>query len=305
LATDEAARKVGRICGSCSAARSYSYARAVEDLAGFQPREPIELARLIVTELERLYNHLADIAAAASAAGFAVGFARGMALKERIMRLAQLACGHRLLFDAIVPGGVLLANRTVLAEEIERLRRRIAAYLASLFGNASLVSRWERAGVVSADVARAWGAVGPAARGSAGVIDVRTFAPYGAYAGHAPEVAHATSGDVFARVAIKRDELLESLRLISAALRELGDAPLPVTATVLPRDGVAYGVVEGPRGAEVVALQVAEGRIARLHVIAASFRNWPVVVRAMEDNIVPDFPLVNKSFNLCYACADR
>jgi Ni,Fe-hydrogenase III large subunit len=305
LSALEAAPKVARICGGCSAARSFAFVRAVEQLAGYMPDEPIELARLIVAELERLYNHVHDVAAAASAAGYAVGFARGMALKERIMRLCALACGHRLLFDAIPPGGAVLTNRTKLASELNTLRSDLERFLANLFGNASLVSRWQRAGLLTPAVAEACGAVGPAARGSAGTIDVRAFAPYGAYASLTPSIARATSGDVFARVAVKRDEMLESLRLLKVALNALGATPLPEPGVIHPRDGIAYGVVEGPRGCEVVALRVRAGRIARLHVISSSFRNWPVVVRAMEDTIVPDFPLVNKSFNLCYACADR
>ena len=109
-----------------------------------------------------------------------------------------------------------------------------------------------------------------------------------------------------ARVRVKRDELLESLVLIRRTLEALGAATLPPPSSLEPQAGVALSVVEGPRGAELVAVHVDHrARIERIHVISASYRNWPLVARAMENNIVPDFPLVNKSFNLCYACADR
>lgn len=304
-----AAAKVARICGGCSAARSYAYALALEALAGVTPEPEVDLARLIAAELERAYNHLADLAASASGAGFAVGFARGMALKERAMRLCRFACGHRLLFDAIVPGGLgrpMLEDRREFGTELAAFERDVRDYAEWLFANASLTARWERAGIVEPETLRAFGAVGPAARAGGGSIDIRTFAPYGAYGEFSPAVARAVASDAFARTAVKRDELLESLRLMRRALNELGNAVLPSAQRVEPQPGTALQVVEGARGAEFVAVHVGErGVIERVHFISASYRNWPLVARAMEDNIVPDFPLVNKSFNLCYACADR
>jgi Ni,Fe-hydrogenase III large subunit len=303
------ASRVARICGSCSAARSLAYARALETLSGVEVSASIDLARLVVAELERIYNHLGDLAASSSGAGWAVGFAHGMALKEEAMRLNQIASGHRLLFDAIVPGGVsasVLAERRTVRAGLAALERRTDRYLRELFGNASLISRWHGAGIVSHDTSRAFGAVGPAHRASHGTVDVRSFSPYGAYRSLPLRVARASTGDTLARCQVKRAELLESFRIIREALAVQGDAALPVVLQLSPAAGSVVTVVEGPRGAEVVALRTERnGTIARLHVISASYRNWPLVTRAMEGNIVPDFPLVNKSFNLCYACVDR
>ncbi|HEY9085396.1 MAG TPA: hypothetical protein VIN40_05610 [Candidatus Tyrphobacter sp.] len=300
---------VARICGSCSAARSLAYANALEMLSSVGVSVPVHLARLVIAELERVYNHLGDLAASSSGAGSAVGFARGMALKEEAMRLNQIASGHRLLFDAIVPGGVsasVLGERRAVRAGLAVLERRTERYLDELFGNASLVSRWHGAGVVPPDASRAFGAVGPAHRASHGTVDIRAFAPYGAYRGLSIRVAHASSGDAFARCLVKRAELTESFRIARDALAAIGDSALPDVQHLSPGAGSVVTVVEGPRGAEVVALRTGSvGAVERLHVISASYRNWPLVVRAMEGNIVPDFPLVNKSFNLCYACADR
>jgi Ni,Fe-hydrogenase III large subunit len=305
----EAARLVARICGGCSAARSLAYALAVEELSGCAPAREIGLVRLVAAELERLYNHLADLAACASGAGYAAGFARGMALKERVMRLCSQAFGHRLLFDAIVPGGLGPAgftDRMGFAAALRDVERATGAYLDALFANGSLASRWDGAGIVSAKIAAAFGAVGPAARASGGRTDIRALVPYAAYGALPVTVAGRDAGDALARCEVKRDELAESFRLIRAALGELGDAPLPEPLAVRPGAGVALRAVEGPRGAEIVAVHTdPQGRLGRAHVISASFRNWPLVGRAMQGNIVPDFPLVNKSFNLCYACADR
>ncbi|MHB8147809.1 MAG: hydrogenase large subunit [Vulcanimicrobiaceae bacterium] len=305
----DAARFLARICGSCSAARSYAYAHALETLANVDIDERTNLARVIIAELERIYNHLADLAACAAGAGWGPGFAKGMALKERAMRLCHLASGHRLLFEAIVPGGVsatTLRDPARLGVELRTAEAAVEAYLKALFGNTSLLSRWHRTGIVTHDAARAFGAVGPTHRAAKGEIDVRAFAPYGAYRQFPVKVAHATSSDVFARCRVKRDEIGTSFHLIHEALAQLGGSPPPPPRAFVVRPGTAIGVVEGPRGAETVAAHVDEnGHLERLHVISASYRNWPLVARAMDGNIIPDFPLVNKSFNLCYACVDR
>jgi Ni,Fe-hydrogenase III large subunit len=303
-----AAPRVARICGACSAARSWSYARALEELADCTCAEASDYARVAIAELERIYNHLFDLAQAAAGAGYGYSQTHGLGLKERAHALCAAASGHRLLFDAIVPGGVaagVLRDPAAVARALGALEADVERYAASLFGNESVTARWHRSGIVPRAVAVAFGAVGPAARASGGTVDVRDASPYGAYRELEVAVAGAPDGDVFARCAVKRDELREAFRLARVALDRVGPASPPPLA-LRPAAGIALGCVEGPRGAEAVAVRVDDdGRLARAHFMSASYRNWPVVALAMEGNIVPDFPLVNKSFNLCYACADR
>jgi formate hydrogenlyase subunit 5 len=305
----DAARFVARVCGGCSASRSMAYAQALETLAGVSMDPWTHLARLVILELERLYNHLADIAACASAAGWMPGFARGMALKEMAMRVCALASGHRLLFDAIVPGGIgssTLQTPDGVFRFMSALQDDVARYLDALFGNASVLARWRGAGTVSKEVARAFGIVGPARRSVGDDLDVRTLLPYGAYRALPANSALASSGDAYARCCVKRDEIRESFRLVLEALVAMrGESPTHASTFAIGA-GTAAGAVEGARGIETVAIHVDDrGRLERIHIISASYRNWPVVARAMDGNIVPDFPLVNKSFNLCYACVDR
>jgi formate hydrogenlyase subunit 5 len=120
------------------------------------------------------------------------------------------------------------------------------------------------------------------------------------------QCAHASKGDVAARCDVKRAELFESFRIIDDALKTLGVTGQNAPKLCSPAEGVATAAVEGPRGTETMSLECdRSGAITRLHTISPSYRNWPVVTRAMEGNIIPDFPLINKSFNLCYSCADR
>lgn len=306
----DAAPSVARICGACSASRSLAYAMALEDLAQAELPPEVEIARAVFAELERAYNYLGDLAAAAAGAGWNRGFTQGMRLKERGMRLCAMASGHRLLFDAIVPGGIrggVLSDREHLSSALHEQHDDVRRFLEELFGNASVRSRWRNAGTLPTHTATAFAASGPAGRASHAGYDVRALAPYGAYRHLAPHrQAAATGGDTLARCSVKRADLETSLALIDELLRRLDEAPLPPAAALPVRTGVAVACVEGPRGAETVAVESDDrGKLARLHVISASFRNWPVVARAMDGNIVPDFPLVNKSFNLCYACMDR
>jgi Ni,Fe-hydrogenase III large subunit len=306
----DASPRVARICGSCSAARSFAFARAVEAIAGVEIPQPVEYARIVISELERIYNHLGDLAAASAGAGWGKGFADGMAAKERAMRTCARASGHRLLFDAIRPGGVgqgVLADPAGLRIDVGHLEACADSFVEMLFSNRSVVDRWRGAGHVSKSLATAFAASGPAGRASGAGFDMRRLAPYGAYRELAiADVTAARIGDSYARCAHKRVELVESFRLVREALGRVGREPLRSAPLDRIGSGIAACAVEGPRGAETVAVELDDaGDIVWFHAISASYRNWPVVARAMDGNIIPDFPLVNKSFNLCYACADR
>jgi Ni,Fe-hydrogenase III large subunit len=304
-----AAPRVARICAACSAARSWSYARALEQLAAHVCDERSEYARVVAAEFERIYNHLFDLASAAAGAGYGYGQTHGLGLKERAQVLCAEGFGHRLLFDAIVPGGVragVLREPQTLRAGTAALRREARAYVRALLGNVSVLRRFEGAGVLAPQTARAFGAVGPARRASGGTLDLRDLLAYGAYAELRPAVHAEGAGDVAARVRVKAEELDAAFDLVDRALDALNGAAPPPPRDIAPAAGAAVAVTEGPRGAETIALACdAGGVLARIHVRSASFRNWPAVLRAMEGNIVPDFPLVNKSFNLCYACVDR
>jgi Ni,Fe-hydrogenase III large subunit len=185
------------------------------------------------------------------------------------------------------------------------LQESVEEYAGALLDNSSLVSRWKGTGVLTNEAARALAAVGPAHRASGGSVDVRDAAPYGAYQWLPAIPAREEAGDVFARCRVKIAELRDSFRLIARAFSGLGEYQLELSTIVPPNSGDSVTVVEGPRGAETVAVTLSGGLVERVHFISASYRNWPSVAHATIANIIPDAPLVNKSFNLCYACADR
>ncbi len=305
----EIAPLIARICGGCSVARSWTYARALESMAGLACGEATEFARVVLAELERLYNHVFDLANAASGAGYGRGLAAGLGLKERILQLCAAATQHRLMFDAIVPGGVrtgVLRDPQALRADLRAVRRQVERFVKDMFENRSVIRRIAGAGLGDSQTARLFGACGPATRACGVELDARTLCAYGAYAGLDVRIATAKGGDVLARCNVKRSEIAESFRLIDASLAVLAKSSIPEPQRVECGVGRVTVATEGSRGIETVSVEVKEdGTIERLHVISASYRNWPTVARAMEGNIIPDFPLVNKSFNLCYSCMDR
>jgi Ni,Fe-hydrogenase III large subunit len=304
-----AAAHVARICGGCSVAHSIAYAQALEESAGVTCEEPVRAARVVLGELERAYNHVFDIASMCGGAGYSAGRVAGLALKEKIMRIAAAATGSRLLFDAVIPGGIApraLRDPFAVRDAVRALRPALERYVREIAEAISVQRRFEGSGRLSLQTAESFGVVGPALRASGGSADVRADRPYAAYARFGLMVARESEGDVAARFRVKSQEIRESLRLIEEAFGVLGErapaSPLPLR----PGAGIVKSIVEGPRGAETLQVTIDEDAALRsFQLISASLRNWPGVAAAMEENIIPDFPLVNKSFNLCYACADR
>ena len=297
-----------RACGACAVSNGVAYAQASEAAQGLAPGRAMRKARTLLIELERLYNHLNDIAAICAGVGFASGNMVFAALKERAMRLNLEIGGHRFLFDAVrvgrsdleLAGEDLRGARAILRE----LRTDAAAAWRELEFATPFQARLDGVGLLEAGAARRLGAVGPAARASGIREDARSNSPGLWYeASFQPAKLEDPGGDVAARLRIRAAELEQSFELLDELLAE------PVESAPAGWGGApeALGVarVEGPRGETVCALEIEDGRIRRLHLRTASYANWPALAEATAGNLLPDFPLINKSFELCYACVDR
>ncbi|MDO8506925.1 MAG: NADH-quinone oxidoreductase subunit C [Candidatus Limnocylindria bacterium] len=301
-----------RLCGVCSLSHAVAYSQAIESLAGVLPSERARLIRSVLLELERLYNHIGDIANICAGAALQLGVHQGGVLKERLQELCAAVAGHRYLFGVACPGGV---RRDLDLGAQDRLRRVLAetaaefrSYLAALLETDSFMERVTGTGVLPRDLANELGAVGVAARASGIALDARATHPYAALRPGMVTPVVRTEGDVRARMLVRADEAFASFALVSALLDELaevgpGDLVTPIGP--LPADRWALGMVESPRGEAVHWLMTGpRGEIARYRVRSASY-NWAVVPFAVAGSLLPDFPLINKSFELCYACLDR
>jgi Ni,Fe-hydrogenase III large subunit len=280
-----------------------AYAHAWEEALGLVSSPELARVRTVLLELERLWSHLNDIAAVCSGAGMAAGNARFAALTERARRLNAQLTGHRFLFGTVAVGGSALASDFDPRDELDAIRAESSSAWRELLFNASFQDRLPDIGVVTADDARALGAVGPAARASGLAEDVRATSERLAYDGFEPVAPRRAVGDVQARLEQRAVEVLQTLAILDALL----DRPLvPAEAERGgPESSLGVGRVESPRGATLCVIERNGDRLERLRLRTGSYANWPVVAHAAAGNLLPDFPLINKSFELCYACADR
>ena len=299
----------GRIAGDTTVAFSWAYCMAAERaLNAFVPPRA-QWLRAVLLERERVANHLGDLGALGNDAGFAFGLAQFSRLKENWLRLNGRVFGHRLLMDQIVPGGVahdptaeFVGN---VGSQCDRVEAEVRTMQRIYEEQSGLQDRFTGAGKLTEHVAAHFSVCGMAARASGLGIDVRVNHPYAPYHEVRPRVICDDRGDVAARVAVRFNEVYESLRLIRELIGGLpdGEIVVPVDTSRPPSCGVGW--VEGWRGDIFVALETGEnGTITRCHCHDPSWQNWPALEHAIIGNIVPDFPLINKSFNLNYAGHD-
>jgi Ni,Fe-hydrogenase III large subunit len=229
------------------------------------------------------------------------------ALKERTQRVCAELTGHRFMFDAVTLTGAPAdpgdEARTAMRAEIAAVAADAATGARGLLFDTSLRDRISGPGRITADEVRELGVVGPAARAAGVAVDSRTDAAHLWYPGFAPVVPPTPAGDVAARLETRWVELAQSAGIVDALLSE----PLaPERAAPAAADaGHGVGIAESPRGRTVCTVEVVAGVVRRVHLRTGSYANWPAVASAATRAILPDFPLVNKSFELCYACVDR
>ena len=305
---EEATKLASRTSGDSTVAYAFAFAQAAE--AAMQVKVPSRASYLrgLMAELERLANHFGDIGAICNDASFSLMYAQCGILRERTLRAAEACFGHRLMMDAIVPGGVA---RDIALEGTEHVKTllaevwRIFPRLIELYDNtASLQDRTVTTGIVRPELAQQFGAGGYVGRASGRAFDARrvlTYAPYDKLSFEVPVLA---AGDVNARVWIRIREIEQSLSLIEQILAAAPSGEIKATIGKT-KSCEGLGVAEAFRGDVLVWLKLdGKGRVARCHLRDASWFQWPLLEAAIEGNIVADFPLCNKSFNCSYSGHD-
>jgi Ni,Fe-hydrogenase III large subunit/Ni,Fe-hydrogenase III component G len=309
LSLEDGARLAGRVSGDSTVAYAWAYAMAAEGATGTEPPPRAVALRGVLLELERIANHLGDLGYLGNDVALAFGFFQFWRLKEELLRLQGQVFGHRYLMDAIVPGGVArdLGRREaeLLLERLASIEREATALKAIYEDHAGAQDRFIMTGQVPLELAQTLGLTGLAGRASGVWHDLRVDHPVPPYRQLGVRMASHTRGDVAARVSVRFEEIAESIRLVQALAAELPPGALrsPLASASGDRRGVGW--VEGWRGDVLIALETTgAGRVHRAHPHDPSWRNWPLLERAVLGNIVPDFPLINKSFNLSYSGQD-
>ncbi len=298
------------ISGDSSFAHATAFCHAVERAAEVEVPPRARALRTVCLELERLYNHIADVGAICTDVAFVTAHMHAMRLKERILRVNEELTGNRLLRGMACLGGVRFDfgadQLRALAQLVDELEHQFNDLIELTRGNSGLRDRLETTGVLTPKVARDLGVVGIAGRASGFDHDLRRDFPHAFYDQVQFTVPVFTEGDVQRRFDVRRDEVFQSFGILRQVIERIPAGALAVRIGEVPPDRVALGYVEGWRGEIFHWLHTAPGnRLVRCKVKDPSLQNWPALSEAIPGNIVPDFPVVNKSFNLSYSGTDR
>jgi len=309
LSWADGVRLAGRVSGDSTVAHAIAYCRALEAMTGCTPPPRGLWLRAIMLERERIANHLGDIAAICNDVGFAFIFYQLNILKERIVSSNLRLFGHRFMMDRVVPGGVMVdldqAGIDCMLEELNKFEHEYEKLVRIYDDNPSLEDRLRTTGIFSIELAHDLGTVGVVARASGQSLDARIQAVFPPYDRFQPQMTVLNAGDVNARTWVRIEEIRDSLRLLREMLAELpaGRLCADFAPPVDERSGLA--LVEGWRGEIVYWLQSGtRGEVNRCMVRDPSSLNWLGLEQAVHGNIVPDFPVCNKSFNQSYAGHD-
>ena len=290
-----------RISGDTAVGHGLAYCQAIEEATGTEvPVRATEL-RMILLELERVYNHVADVGAMCNDVGFGIVHAKALTLRERLLRLNAAITGHRLLRGGVRLAGAKVAKLPTPAD-LQGIGAQFHELVDVALGQGIVVDRFTGTGFLSPADAEAIGVLGVVARASGSSFDARVVHPLAALPdGFTP--AGAQTGDVLGRFQTRVAEVDQSLALLAELCVRPG--PLEAEGVLNQAPGSGSGLIEGWRGAIAHRVELdREGRLKRVKVVDPSFFNWPALAVALQDTIVPDFPLVNKSFNLSYAGND-
>jgi Ni,Fe-hydrogenase III large subunit/Ni,Fe-hydrogenase III component G len=302
-AVGDAVELAEKVSGDTAVGHSLAYCLAVEEACGIAVPQRAQELRSILLELERLYNHVADVGALCNDVGFGLVNARALVLREQLLRLNAEVTGHRLLRGGLFPGGVVV-RRLPRPDELDEITTKFVELVNFACSNSILMDRFSGTAVLTAEHAAKIGVLGVVGRASGLTLDARVAHPLTAPPAEF-EIAGRPEGDVLARFRVRCDEVASSALLIDKyAGRSSGQ--LSAGSSLTPESGGhGSGIVEGFRGSIVHRVDVDDsGKLLRAKVVDPSFLNWPALAVALTDTIVPDFPLTNKSFGLSYAGND-
>lgn len=309
LSWGDASRLAGRVSGDTTVAHCLAYCQAVEAMTGCIPHDRALWLRALFLERERIANHLGDLGAICNDVAFAILLYQFHRIKEAVLRTNLKLFGHRFLMDKIVPGGVTAdidaAGVKMILAELDSLSKEFERLVVIYDENSSVEDRVRDTGILKSEKARDLGMVGFVARASGLNLDCRIHHPFPPYDRISVSIPILVSGDVHARAWVRVEEVRDSIRIIREILQTLPEGALasPIDAPQPDRSG--FAAVEGWRGEVIYWVQSGpKGEINRCMVRDPSSVNWLGLEQCIHGNIVPDFPLCNKSFNQSYSGND-
>jgi len=306
LRPEQAVFLAERVSGVGSVCHALAYCQAVEAAWGIEVPTRAQLLRVILAELERLYNHFHYFGLLAKTTTLKVASAEGLLLEERVKQLNGRLSGSRFLRSLLCVGGL---HRDIAAEhlgrELEPLIYEADAYLQALHSTASHLDRLMGTGVLPRQAAFDQGATGPVARASGLDRDLRRDHPYAAYGKLRFNVPVREKGDAMARAEVRAESLREAFALIVQAAGRLKAGPIHAEFTVPVGEQAGLGWTESPRGSLLYAVRIRDGRLQRVKIKSPSFSNWRVFPLTVHDTNMMDYAINEASFGLTIAGCDR
>ena len=300
-----------RICGICGFIHSTCYCQAVEKAAGIEVPRRARYVRTIMLELERIHSHLLWLGIAGHIVGFDTVLMQTWRIREPVMWLAEEISGNRKTYGMNTIGGLRRDIPADLARKaldvLAEVERESLAVRDAIVGDGTLMARTRDVGRLSGATAREVCTVGPPARGSGVAIDARIDHPYAAYDEVAVRIAVHEEGDTWARVLVRVEELLESIRLVREAIAGLPEGPiLTEIREEIPPGRLGISVVEAPRGEAVhVVLTGGDNRPYRWRVRAPTYPNLQAMPAMIAGAAIADVPITLGSLDPCFSCTER
>jgi formate hydrogenlyase subunit 5 len=296
-----------RVSGVGSVAHALAFCQAVEAASGCAVPARARVLRVLLAEMERLYNHMHYFGHLCHTTTLKVGEAEGKLLEEQAKQLNTRLTGSRFLRSILAVGGLRrdLAPKGWLGDALDALGERFARYARHMESTASHLDRLITTGRLDRRLAFDQGATGPVERGSGVDRDLRRDHPYAAYAELPPKVAVREDGDAHARAQVRMAEVEASIALIKRALETLPDGPVCGDCPIAP-DTEGLGWSESPRGTLFYAVHIGrDGKLARVKVKSPSYSNWRVFPFTVHDSNMMDYAINEASFGLTIAGCDR
>lgn len=294
------------ISGDETVANSLAYCNAVEKICRIKVPQRAEYIRAIFAETERIYALLGDLGGMLVDVAYPTAAINFFILREEILRWNGVLSKSRFYKNALKIGGVSIDIEEDVLKRLMSFLGRFSAdfkhHVEQSLASASVIDRFETTGKVRKDIIWPLNISGPLARASGEPADVRTDHPYGVYVSIPPKKIVFSQGDVLDRFNVKVATVEDSIRIIRKAIGDLPEGEICAPYEI--RDGYAFSMAESARGQNIHFVHIRGNVISRYKVRTASFCNWQAIEHAVMGNIVPDFPLINKSMNLSYAGTD-
>ena len=296
-----------RISAVGSLGHALAYCEAVERAAGCEVPIRARALRVLLAEMERLYNHLHYLGHLCHTTTLKVGEAQGKLLEERAKQLNARLTGSRFLRSLLIPGGLRrdLEPGQWLGDGLEDLRQQFVAYVDRLEKSESHLDRLITTGQLPERVAFDQGATGPIERASGLDRDMRRDHAYAHYAGLPLTVPSFKEGDAYARERVRFGEIEASFVLCQRILLLLKSGPIHTECKPAP-GAEGLGWAEGPRGSLFYAVHIgADGKLSRVKIKSPSFSNWRAFPFTVHDSNMMDYAINEASFGLTMAGCDR